>query len=495
MTRAAESVRFQASVGLWRRTKLPHFFRMTALATLLLGFLLTAWTPSTSWTVEGKPDLIFVQTQVVAPTGLGRPFPEGSRLVRFKPASGPRVVENLTPDFFAAADPQISFDGSRVLFAAQKERMFPWQIWEMGVDGSRKRQLTHCDSDCLRPAYLPRDEIVYTALKSGDPTWPSQLYVSKGDGSDAHAITFGPGNFLVETVLLDGRLLVSASASLKPGAGGTRELYTLRPDGSGLSSFRCDHRPGVLRGEAAELEDGAVMFVKKHSVVETGGELAVVRRGSLHNSPIGLAPALYRTPRPWEAGRVLVALTRPSHEKERFDLYAFDVARGQLGEALYADSKLSSLDAVPVSGHTPPRWYWSTLNPQLKVGYFICLDSRLSLDAPRGRFSSDIAKVRVLTLDAPSGLERNLGESSVEQDGSFYIAVPPDQPVRFELLNAGGKTIHAQHSWIWARSGEEHGCAGCHEDKAAAPDNNWPQALRRFDTPTRLGTESPVSAH
>jgi len=481
----------------------------TALTAVVLGLLLTAWTPSTSWSVEGKPDLIFVQTPKAAPAGIAQRFPEGSRLVRFKPASGPGTVEDLTPDFFSAADPQVSFDATEVLFAGKKQKTSPWQIWEVSVDGSTRRQLTHCDVDCLRPAYLPRNEIVYTAVKSDDPDWPSQLYVSKGDGSDAHAITFGPGNFLVETVLQDGRILVSASAPLKQSVGGTRGLYTLRSDGSNLASFRCDHRPGILRGEAAELEDGSVVFVKKHSMAETGGELAIVRRGSLHNSPVGRVAGLYLSAGRWEAGRAVVALKRPPPGKEpqtlrnssalpgkeRFDLYSFDVGQGRIDETLFADANLSSLDAVPVSSHKAPRWYWSTLNLQLKVGYFICLNSRLSMDAPGGRFRSDIAKVRLLALDVRSGLERNLGEAAVEPDGSFYIAVPSDQPVRFELLNASGKSIHAQQSWIWARSGEERGCIGCHEDKAVAPDNNWPQALRRFDTPIRLGVQKPVSAH
>jgi hypothetical protein len=238
-----------------------------------------------------------------------------------------------------------------------------------------------------------------------------------------------------------------------------------------------------------------VVFVKKHSVAEMGGELAVVRRGALHNSPISSAPNLYLSAGRWEAEFAVVALKGSPVGNEPFGLYAFDVSRGRVGETLFADSKLSSLDAVPVSSHTPPRWYWSTLNPQLKAGYFICLNSRLSMEAPGGRFGSDTAKVRVLALDTRSGRERTLGEAAVETDGSFYIAVPPDQPVRFELVDASGKSVHAQRSWIWARSGEEHGCVGCHEDKAIAPDNNWPQALRRFDTPILLGVEKPVGAH
>jgi hypothetical protein len=94
--------------------------------------------------------------------------------------------------------------------------------------------------------------------------------------------------------------------------------------------------------------------------------------------------------------------------------------------------------------------------------------------------------VRVLALDEGTQHETSLGEATVEPDGSFYIAVPPDQPVRFELLDGMGRVVRAQRSWIWSRSGEERGCVGCHEDRALAPENRWPLALRRFDTPTRL---------
>jgi len=34
--------------------------------------------------------------------------------------------------------------------------------------------------------------------------------------------------------------------------------------------------------------------------------------------------------------------------------------------------------------------------------------------------------------------------------------------------------------------GEQHGCPGCHGDKALAPENRWPLTLKRFDTPTAL---------
>jgi hypothetical protein len=149
-----------------------------------------------------------------------------------------------------------------------------------------------------------------------------------------------------------------------------------------------------------------------------------------------------------------------------------------------------------VAAHPAPRWYWSTLNPALQVGYFICLDCTLAADAPKGRLPVSPSKVRLLALDTATQQESSLGEAPVEKDGSFYIAVPPDRPLRFELLDAGGRVLRAQRSWIWTRSGEEHGCVGCHEDRAVAPENRWPLTLRRFDTPTRLGVEErPQPAH
>ena len=476
-----------------------------------------------------QADLVVVQAPRVVWGSLAGRFPEGSRLVRLTPASHSPL--QLTPNFFAAADPRVSFDGTRLLAAVKETAGARWQIWEMDADGSGLRQITHCAEDCLKPAYLPRGEIVFTAV-AADAT--SQLWVSKLDGSDAHPITFGPGDFQVETVLMNGMILASAGSPLAPAAalrdggkgeagaasapttpsspphqarvsGVDRELYVLRPDGSGLASFRCDHEHPAIRSQAQELADGSVVFVKSPlGGAGAGAELAWIRRGELHNASLTApgAPIISTAP----LGEAKLAVGREvsaapgNHVLNRegssgkFALFAFDLEQGKFAELIYNDPKLSSLAAVPVAAHEPPRWYFSTLNPALKRGYFICLDSYLAGDAPRGRLGGVIAKARVLALESESGSQRAesatreilLGEAPVEKDGSFYIAVPPDKPLRFELLDARGRVVRAQRSWIWARSGEEHGCVGCHEDRALAPENRWPLALRRFDTPTRL---------
>ena len=255
---------------------------------------------------EAPTDLIVVQAPEVRPGPLSKRFPQGSHLVRLAPFDP--TPHSLTPDFFTAADPRISLDGTHVLFAAQRTADSSWQIWEINVDGSDVRQITRCPGDCLKAAYLPRGQIVYTSLAegpaggtSGEPvathipllagsaSTVSQIWVSKVDGSDAHPITFGPGDFEVETVLKNGMILATARSPLLPSSRlpADRELYTLRLDGTGLATLRCDHQHPAIRRQAQELDDGAVIFVKSSLGSRSlGGDLAWIPRGALHDSPL-----------------------------------------------------------------------------------------------------------------------------------------------------------------------------------------------------------------
>jgi hypothetical protein len=436
---------------------------------------------------KAKPELVFVEAAVVLDGDTPQRFPSGSRIVRL-PSESKQPVD-LTPEFFAAADPQVDFSGAKILFSAQKNAGAKWQIWEMNADGSSKRQITNCTEDCVRAAYLPAGEIVFTVASLRNGRQESYLAVSKTDGSQVHPITFGPGNFWLETVLRDGRVLASASSPLQANetAGKTRLLYTLRPDGAALESFRCDHQPSVRRDEAAELEDGSVIFVKRSNTRETtGGTLAKVRRGDPGESAVGNRAAQYRSPRPLSGDRLVVSrvVAAQGTSPAKFDLYAFDLKKQADGELIYRNEKLSSIQAVPLIANPVPKRFWSTLNLESKAGYFISLNSYDSLEGVKGRLAAAIARVRVISLEGSSGGERNLGEAPVEKDGSFYVEVQANQPVHFELLNDKGQTIVAERSWIWTRPGEQRGCPGCHGDKALAPENRWPLTLKRFDTPT-----------
>ena len=176
------------------------------------------------------PAMVFVEAPIVTSDGLTQRFPQGSRLVRMTPGEAPGSVLPLTPDFFAAADPQVSFDGGRILFSAERAKGDSWQIWEMAVDGSGLRQITHGAGDFLEPKYLPRNQIVYTFAGGSGGQRNSAVYVGRMDGTSAHPITFGPGNFQVETVLRSGRILVSAESPLGCRQRGKKRAHCSRCD-------------------------------------------------------------------------------------------------------------------------------------------------------------------------------------------------------------------------------------------------------------------------
>lgn len=435
------------------------------------------------------PDIVFVQTALLASGRLTHRFPQGSAIVRFTPSRGTPSLVRLTDGFFAAADPQIRVDGTRILFSGQKAAGDHWQIWEMDLMGEHKHQITQCLRDCLRAAYLPADELALTVEDTADDA--SYVAVVKTDGSQFHRITFGNAPFVLETVLTDGRIVASApwplTASDSPAT--PRLLYTLRPDGTALESFRCDHEKKGSQSDANELSDGSLVFVRTSAAGSaTGGRLMKLAQGTLTETPLGMPETAIAGPQQVSEKQLVVAKQSVAGAKPgRFDLYLLDLRTGTPAAALYADPRLSSIQPTPVVSRAIPKHYWDTLDPSSSTGNLISLDSYMSADLPRGRISTPIARVRVFALDTASGHERNLGEAPVEADGSFFVKVPANSPVRFVLLDAQGQTIREERSWIWARPGEQRGCTGCHGDKAVAPDNHWPQTLRRFDTPTPLG--------
>jgi hypothetical protein len=458
---------------------------------------------------KNLPDILFVQAPVTPGAALSDRFPQGSRIVLLPAKQQPSAAPiNLTADFFAAADPEVSFDATKILFSAKKSAGDPWQIWEMNVDGSGQRQITQCARDCQRAAYLPGDEIVLTYSESSGAHTLTNLAVVKLNGEDFRPITFGRANFWLETALRDGRVLASASSPLSsdPASATSRALYTLRPDGAALDSLRCDHDQPATRSQAAELIDGTVIFVassvapasSRHSeiaAIPAHSALREIRPAALREALLKTFPGVYQFPAQLSPDTLIVSYSRPSAAKSvavpQPALYAFNRKINALGPRIYDDPHFASVQATPVLPHAVPKKFWSILNLDSKTGSFISLNSASSADEPSGHIPATISRVRVFALDESSSRsEHALGEAPVEKDGSFFVEVPANQPVRFDLLDAKGQVLRAEHSYIWARPGEQRGCAGCHSSKAVAPENRWPLTLKRFDTPTALAIQN-----
>jgi hypothetical protein len=369
-------------------------------------------------------------------------FPLGAKLVAVQRG----VMRLLAPGFYSSADGAISYDARRVLFAGKRAAGDHWQIWESNLSGGVPRQITRCDTNCVRPLYLPTGEIVY----------------SRGDGLEIAGktgrITFAPGRYLTDDVLRDGRILYEAAGESR-----IRELFTVYPDGTGVESLRCDHGPD--RGSARQLASGDYIFVSGNRLARITSALAQQTEVAQPDKD-SAGPIAEVSPGVW-----LVSL-RKNHS---FGLYRWDAATRET-TPLETPAGGSAVEPAFIAPRTPPRQFPSALVPSRTEGNLLCLNARESrrMDAP---------SVHSVKVYSPAGL---LGLTALEADGSFYIQVPADRPIRMELVDAQGRIVEAEHKWFWMRPAEQRICVGCHLGPERAPENKVPAVLLKTIVPVKM---------
>jgi hypothetical protein len=73
-------------------------------------------------------------------------------------------------------------------------------------------------------------------------------------------------------------------------------------------------------------------------------------------------------------------------------------------------------------------------------------------------------------------LARVLGMAPLASDGSFYLEVPADRLLHFQVLDSDRRVVGNQLTWIYTRPGEVKSCVGCHEHPHTAGPAHQPWA-------------------
>ena len=390
----------------------------------------------------------------------GDRFPSGATIM----VHGSGEDRPLVPNFAASADPALSFDGQRLLFAGKVKPDAPWQIWEMPLAGGEPTRIISAAEDCIRPFYLPENRIVY-AKRTGNQF---VIEVASLSGADSLALTYGPASSLPADVLRDGRILFEAGYPL--GAGATSELYTVYSDGSGVESYRCDH--GSTRHLGKQINSGDIVFTTQHGIAKFTSALA-------HQVSLPVPAGEY-------AGEIAETTTddwllswRP-HPTDFFQLTDWTPGSPMLRPALEKQS-LNALQPVLLREHLVPHRHPSGLHDWPNAN-LLCLNAYTS----KYRFTPDsIRSVRLYTRDS-SGKAKLLGTAPVERDGSFFVHVPSEQPLQIELADGNGKTLKRESGFFWMRRGEQRACVGCHAGPETAPENAVPMTLLKSTTPADM---------
>jgi len=187
--------------------------------------------------------LLFVKRHMFQPTHVYTEFSDGP----FRPGGGIFVLSPARPDgqvtkLFDAAggivrDPDVSFDGTRVLFSYRPSEDEYYHVYEMHVDGTHVRKITDGPFHDLDPFYLPDGRIGMTSTRSKTRAlcfWvrAATLFVMNADGSDVCPLTSNNVNEFTPQLLPDGRILYTRWEYMDKSAIFVQSLWSILPDGT-----------------------------------------------------------------------------------------------------------------------------------------------------------------------------------------------------------------------------------------------------------------------
>ena len=188
--------------------------------------------------------LLFVKRQMFRPTHIYTEVSDGP----FLPGGGIFVLSPVAPDgqatmIFDAVggicrDPEISFDGCRVLFSYRPSEDEYYHIHEMNIDGTNLKQISSGPFHDLDPFYLPDGRIGMTSTRCKSRAlcfWvrAATLFVMDADGGDVRPLTSNNVNEFTPDMLPDGRVLYTRWEYLDKTAIFVQSLWSILPDGTG----------------------------------------------------------------------------------------------------------------------------------------------------------------------------------------------------------------------------------------------------------------------
>ncbi|HYW78371.1 MAG TPA: hypothetical protein VE890_02305, partial [Thermoguttaceae bacterium] len=141
-------------------------------------------------------------------------------------------------------DPEVSFDGKRILFAWRKSMTEDdYHLYEMTVDDGAIRQLTSGRGVAdYEPAYLPNGDIIFNSSRCQqivDCWWAdvSNLFTCDGDGRFLRRISFDQVHTNYPKVLADGRVIYTRWDYNDRGQLFPQPLFQMNADGTGQTEF------------------------------------------------------------------------------------------------------------------------------------------------------------------------------------------------------------------------------------------------------------------
>ena len=452
----------------------------------------------------------------------------GGRLCRLDLRTG-EVTTLLDDPQGGVRDPQVHYDGRRILFSYRPGGTEHYNLYEINPNGGGLRQLTDGPFDDIEPTYLPGGDIVFCSSRCN--RWIGCWFVSSAilyrcdpDGGNMRVLSSSPFTENTPAVLPDGRLLYTRWEYVDRSQLCYHHLWTMNPDGTAPMTFfgnmHPTGRPHLIqkRGEGRVVHYSNVptsetqVMIDARPIPGTGKVVAIFSPGHGRREHVGRVTIIdpragpdhrpfarritphpaWRDPYPLSADRFLLARDR--------GLYLMDDkgATRLLHSLADAPRNMMLHEPVPVQ----PRKREPNVPARKDMAE---ATGRLILaDVTRGRNMDgvkpgEIKKLLVLEqlpvpfhtspgMDRISAwgtftLTRILGTVPVAEDGSAYMEVPPLRSLFFVALDEDDLSVKRMQSYVTVQPGEVTSCVGCHEPRTESPANPGREALQALSRP------------
>jgi len=469
----------------------------------------------TTWAKEiGCGKLLVIQRNEINPTHVYTYHAEG-----FLPGGGLYVLsveggrKNLQ-ELVASPEGQIldcdlSYDASEVLLSWRTSTHDPYQVYRVDVHGGNLVQLTGGDSHNFNACWLPDGGIAF--LSTRKPAfaycWTSPvgvLHRMDRDGANVRQLSANYLNDFTPSVNSDGQIMYSRWEYVDRPAIPIQGLWTINPDGTGLSVFFGNRvlTPGTFMEAHSIPGTTTVLCTMTGHGGPCRGAIGVINPAHGVNAQAAirnLTPEInigqvdrgfnthdrvrgpYESPYPIDDEYFLVSRRGTLLLRDYDGRRVWEVLRcgpeGGLG--FYGARSLRSRQRPPIRGSMPAEEpdNWATmylqdvyqgLEPHVKRGDVkqICVVQEIEKSrlAPLARRAFGF-QFPVVSCGATYAPKKVWGYVPVAEDGSAVFKVPAGVPIYFMAIDAEGRAVQRMRSFTHLMPGEVQGCIGCHESR------------------------------
>ncbi len=165
-----------------------------------------------------------------------RGYGDGGRLCRLNLRTGDLKLLVDDPQG-GVRDPQVHYDGRKILFSYRKGGTATFHLYEINVDGTNLRQLTDGPDDDIEPTYLADGSIIFCSSRCRRfvNCWFSRvatLYRCDADGGNIRMVSSNNDHDNTPWILPDGRVLYMRWEYVDRSQVHFHHLWTMNPDGT-----------------------------------------------------------------------------------------------------------------------------------------------------------------------------------------------------------------------------------------------------------------------